>query len=431
MCASTAPLSEPAPYARRSGEPDTRPGLVIISNSVTPYLVNLHQLVAAGIPELKLLSPITHGIADFDWQVSLPPEINAQNFSSATGEHPQDNPLRRPLVEIRKGRQLTRYLEQHNARAIIINGYRYISYLWLMNYCYRRNIPFFVRNDSNIRNEPALSLIKRTIKRGLYHWWMRRAAGVFSMGSLGDAFFVKYGADPSRLYRAPYWPDFSAFATCDASGLERFRQTFGLRPNRRYLMFSGRLVSVKRVDLVVDAFVAIAADRPNWDLLIAGDGVLRPALQRRVPEVLKSRVVWTGFLDGVNMRLAYHAADVLVLPSDREPWAVVVQEAMAAGLVVVASDVVGAAHELVEDGQSGRIFPIGNLRALEAALLDVTANEKFAQYKRHSHEAVKQYQIDVDPIQEIRRALTDVGVLEKPAPIIGQCSEKKVVIKDS
>ena len=62
-----------------------------------------------------------------------------------------------------------------------------------------------------------------------------------------------------------------------------------------------------------------------------------------MPEALRSRVVWTGFLDHGEPAFVYHSADVLVLPSDREPWALVIQEAMAAGLTVVASDVVGAA----------------------------------------------------------------------------------------
>src|SRR5439155_19337196 len=130
----------------------------------------------------------------------------------------------------------------------------------------------------------------------------------------------------------------------------------------------GRVVSNKRVVLLIDAFAAIASQRPEWDLLIVGDGALRNELQRRVPEPLRPRVVWTGFLDGPEPALAYHAADVLVLPSDHEPWALVVQEAMAAGLPVVASDVVGAAYELVTDGVSGKVFPAGDCSALQKAL---------------------------------------------------------------
>jgi glycosyltransferase involved in cell wall biosynthesis len=387
---------------------------MIVSNAIAPYRVNLHRLIAAGIPELKLHTLITHGVSDFDWQVQMPPEIHVHNVS-APGEHALDNPLRRAWSEFRKGARLIRYLNEHNIRAVLFNGYRYIPYVRLMNYCHRHQIPFLYRSDSNIRDESHMSFIHQSVKRTIYGWWMKRASGVLSMGRLGDQFFIKYGADPHRIYRVPYWPDFDSFARVEEVGLERLRREFGLRNGRRNLLFSGRLVPEKRVDLLIDAFAAIANQRPQWDLLIVGDGVLRDELQRRVPEALRSRVTWTGFLDGPELALAYHAADVLVLPSDHEPWALVVQEAMAAGLAVVASDVVGAAYELVTDGVSGRIFPAGDCSALQKALEDVMHDERIDAYKREATTALEAYREQVDPVREIRRALVDANVLHSLA----------------
>jgi glycosyltransferase involved in cell wall biosynthesis len=280
-----------------------------------------------------------------------------------------------------------------------------------MDYCHRADIPFWVNLDSNIRSEPHLSGLQSFVKRNLYGWWLKRSSGVLSMGALGDQFFLKYGADPKRIYRVPYWPDFDAFTSYNDVALERLQRKFGLDRHRRYIMYSGRLVSEKRVDLLIDAFVAIAAERPDWDLLIVGYGPLGDELRRRVPESLRQRVVWTGFLEGTENVLAFHAADMLVLPSDQEPWALVVQEAMAAGLVVVASNIVGAAHELVEDQVSGRIFAAGNLPQLIQAIRDVTDSTAFTRYNQRSQEAMASYRKNVQPVSEIRRALRDAGVL--------------------
>jgi glycosyltransferase involved in cell wall biosynthesis len=392
------------------GATDVRPGLAIIANVMTPYRANLHRLVAAGIPELKLHTLITHGVGDFDWGVATPPEVNATNFS-AKGEHSLDNPLRRPVAEWRKAGRLIRYLKTHDVKAVIFCFYRYISYLRVMDYCYRAGIPFWVNLDSNIRSEPQLSGLQSFVKRSLYDWWLKRASGVLSMGALGDQFFLKYGADPKRIYRVPYWPDFDAFTSCNEVALQRLQQKFGLDPERRYILYSGRLVPEKRVDLLIDAFAAIAAKRPDWDLLIVGHGPLSDQLRRRVPEALRQRVVWTGFLDGAENVLAFHAADILVLPSDQEPWALVIQEAMAAGLVVVASDIVGAAHELVEDKVSGRVFAAGNLQQSIQAICDVTDPTAFGQYNQRSQEAMARYRKNVQPVEEIRRALGDAGVI--------------------
>ena len=317
----------------------SRPGLVVISNCITPYRVNLHRLIAAGIPELQLHTVVTHGVADFNWAIDDPNEINVVDFGTP-GEHPNDHPLRRPHIEREKSRRITEYLKKTEARAVIINGYRYLSYLQVMEYCYRSGLPFFVRNDSNIRSERKLSVLKSFIKRKTYNWWIKCASGVFSM-VYGDEFFLKYVPNAQRIYRVPYWPDYDSYATVDKIALVQFKRRFGLQVGRRYLVYSGRLVPEKRVDLLIDAFSAIAYEHPQWDVLVVGDGLLRDQLRRRVPDSLRHRFTWTGFLDRNEPALAYHCGDALVLPSEMEPWAVVVQEAMAAGLAVVASDVVG------------------------------------------------------------------------------------------
>jgi glycosyltransferase involved in cell wall biosynthesis len=400
-------------------ENDTRPGLAIVANSITPYGLNLQRLVAAGIPELKLHVLISHWARDFDWQLAIPPEIRLTHFGTE-GEHPLDNPLRRPLWDWRKGGRFIQYFRENNIRATILGGYRFISYGRLMNYCYRAKIPFFVNADSNIRNEPQLSPIAKFAKRRIYAWWMKRVTGVMSMGELGDEFFMKYGATRERLYHVPYLPDFDALARYDEVELIRFRQKYGLDGRRRYLLFSGRLISLKRVDLLIQAFSAIASERVNWDLLIVGDGVLRDELERSVPEAMRGRVIWTGFLEGSELALSYHATDALVLPSTSEAWSLVVVEAMAAGLTVASSDVVGAAHELVVDGVSGRIFLRDDLNSLQQALEDITHPEQIDRYRREARASFQAYRKNVDPVSEIRRALRDAGVLSNACN--GNCS---------
>ena len=160
----------------RGGFTDVRPGLAIIANVMTPYRANLHRLVAAGIPELKLHTLVTHGVGDFDWSVAVPPEINTTNFSTV-GEHSLDNPLRRPIGEFRKAGRLIEYLKTHEVKAVVFCFYRYLSYLRVMDYCYRAEIPFWVNLDSNIRSEPHLSGLQSFVKRKLYDWWLKRASG--------------------------------------------------------------------------------------------------------------------------------------------------------------------------------------------------------------------------------------------------------------
>jgi glycosyltransferase involved in cell wall biosynthesis len=149
---------------------------------------------------------------------------------------------------------------------------------------------------------------------------------------------------------------------------------------------------VKRPDLAVRAFVEIAGLRPDWDLVMIGEGPLRHEVEAIIPEHLRPRIIWTGFLNNVTELAGLYAnCDVLLLPSDHEPWGVVVVEAAAAGLAIIASDKVGANPELVHDGVNGAIFAAGNLRLLREALLTVTAAEKCDALKVRSRHAFREW----------------------------------------
>lgn len=396
-----------------TSDPDIRPGLAIVTNTVTPYHVNLQRLIALGIPEFKLHVLISHWASDFSWKVEIPPELHLTRYGKP-GEHPVGNPLRRPVWDWRKGGRFIDYFRQHNIRAAILGGYKFIAYARLMNYCYRRGIPFFVSSDNNIRCDPKHPAYKQFIKHRIYDWWMGRVSGVFSMGEFGDQFFMKYGATPDMLYRLPYWPDYDAFAHVEQNDLDQFQQKYGLNKQQRHLLYSGRLVPPKRVDLLIDAFANVARNYPEWNLLIVGDGTQRDELQQQVPNELRHRVVWTGFLEGRELAVAYHAADAMALPSDHENWALVVQEAMAAGLTVIASDVVGAARELIVDGKSGRVFKKGDVVSLQNCLEDVLRSENIERYKTEAKSALQRYREQVNPVAEVRRALVNAGVLPRP-----------------
>jgi glycosyltransferase involved in cell wall biosynthesis len=94
-----------------------------------------------------------------------------------------------------------------------------------------------------------------------------------------------------------------------------------------------------------------------------------------------------------------------------EPAPIVLQEAMSAGLPVVASDVCGAAYELITDGVSGRVFKTGDVNSLRDALEDMTHPDHLEAYTEQAQSAFRQWRREAYPIPEVRRALSDVGVL--------------------
>jgi glycosyltransferase involved in cell wall biosynthesis len=253
--------------------------------------------------------------------------------------------------------------------------------------------------------------LKRLIKKVMLGRVLRASTGSLVCGRLGRDYFARYGQPEDRIFYVPLEPDYQLIQVITADKVARMQSRLGLQPGRRRFVYSGRLVEVKRVDLLIDAFAQIASLRDEWDLLIIGNGVLRQALQARVPPGLASRVQWTGFLDDqAAVSALYRLSDVLVLPSDFEPWALVILEAVAAGLAIVASNIVGAAVELVRDGENGRIFHRGDLKDLVQCLEDVTDPSRIESLKTASLKILEQWRRDSDPIAGLRQALGSCGI---------------------
>jgi glycosyltransferase involved in cell wall biosynthesis len=98
---------------------------------------------------------------------------------------------------------------------------------------------------------------------------------------------------------------------------------------------------------------------------MVGDGPLRGELARLA--FAAGRVQVRGRLEGETLAQAYLDADVLVVPSSREVWGLVVNEALAAGLFVVASDRVGSTRDLLDEG-AGTVVDAGDQHALTQAM---------------------------------------------------------------
>ena len=375
--------------------------LAIVCNSVPPYRAHFHRRVVEEMPELRLHTLVSH--TDARWPTVEMPEINLHRFDGGDDVFRQHLPLR-SWREWRRAGRMIQFLRRERVDAVLIQGYNEVGRLRLLNWASRSGLRVLFWSDSNVHGDHARGL-KLLVKRALLGWVQRRCDAILVCGRLGRAYWRRYGVPDEKLFVSPVEPDYAAFAG-EAGGVNEDPPA-GLADCPgvdRWLLYSGRLTEVKRVDRLIDAFNALAPEFPGWGLAVAGSGDLEPALRARVDPAAADRVRWLGFVPSEERLAAvYRACDVLVLPSSYEPWALVVNEAAAAGLALVATGVVGAAPELIRSGRNGWVVPEGDQEALVEAVRETMRN--IEQRKAASAAVLADWRRDGDPIEGLRRAL--------------------------
>ena len=131
------------------------------------------------------------------------------------------------------------------------------------------------------------------------------------------------------------------------------------------------MAPIKGPDLLLSAFERCSAQRPDWDLVLAGpdDGMLAELRARVATLGLNNRVHFVGFLDETAKSDALAASDLVVVPSRREAMSIVVLEAAVAGRPVLITDQCGV-PDVADSGGGGVVEPTAD--ALAAGLLEAT-----------------------------------------------------------
>ncbi|GED22380.1 glycosyltransferase [Halomonas halmophila] len=149
---------------------------------------------------------------------------------------------------------------------------------------------------------------------------------------------------------------------------EDCRRRHGIPPDAYVIGHLGRLAQEKNLSFLTEAVALALSRRPEAHFLIVGDGEAGGIMQDIAEQHgVAARVHFTGRLHGDALIDAYHAMDVFAFASHTETQGMVVAEAMAAGLPVVAVAAPGVV-EVVEDGENGRLLPEDDAPAMAEAL---------------------------------------------------------------
>lgn len=160
-------------------------------------------------------------------------------------------------------------------------------------------------------------------------------------------------------------------------------------------LYCGQLIYRKGVDLLCRAFCELLQAGAEATLTLAGEGPMRESLQQSVPEGFRDRVFFLGFQSVNALPRIFGEADVFVLPSRHDGWGVVVNQAVAAGLPVIATEAVGAAQDLVQGQGTGWVIPADDEQAiLDAMQQAISDSKQLSVMSRNAFDVAKQVSMD-------------------------------------
>lgn len=230
--------------------------------------------------------------------------------------------------------------------------YRFHS-LAACHYSRKHGVPYVLRPHGTLTAyHRERKVVRKRIYERLVEWRNLQHAAAIHYTSAQEMRATEEFGVRRPGYVIPLGVDVDEFSRpAERSGLLQAHPQ--LAQPRPYVLFLGRITKKKRLGLLLDAFAAVARERGDAHLVIAGpdDEGLGSKLARRIDDLgLRSRVSSLGLVQGELKRALLQLASVFVLPSAEENFSVAVAEAMAAGLPVIVTREVALQTDVADAG---------------------------------------------------------------------------------
>jgi glycosyltransferase involved in cell wall biosynthesis len=242
-----------------------------------------------------------------------------------------------------------------------LHGYAQLTLLRALLWCKIKLIPVLLWSDSSLLFKRAPW--KMFFKDALLPRLLNLFSGVLSTGDNNTAYYRYYGVKPERIFSCPFTVDEESLTRANNNKTTlktQLSRHYGVAEDETVLLFVGKLAPWKRPQDLLDALV-IAQEKlgksANLLAFFAGDGVMREALEKQA-KAQHIRAIFAGFVNVDVLPSIYAMADVLVFPSEKEPYGLSAREAVCLGLPLIVSDQIGCIGktDVAREGENALVF---------------------------------------------------------------------------
>jgi len=279
---------------------------------------------------------------------------------------------------------LIKDIESWKADAILVFGWAFHSHLKCLRY-FKGKIPVLFRGDSTLLDEHRG--IRQLVRRFFLKWVYAHVDRALFVGENNQQYFIAHGLKSAQLVHAPHATDNERFAEpndlYETQALS-IRQSLGVAETDLLLLFAGKFEAKKNPLYLLQLLTAIPDKRLK--ILFVGSGVLLPQLQAAAEK--DQRILLMDFQNQQGMPVIYRIADLFILPSagPGETWGLALNEAMASGRAIVASNKVGGTADLIDPAINGLVIDPTNdkdfITFIKLALDDKTRLKEMGRQSR-------------------------------------------------
>ena len=269
----------------------------------------------------------------------------------------------------------------------------------------------FMRTETHLGL--SRSRIKLALRRPVLRTLYRACDGVLAIGSANADFYRAMGVPEERIFLAPYAVDnerFTRQSRLSSSERAVVRAQLGVRDEHPIVLYAAKFQKRKHPDDVLRAAAALNREDVAFHVAMVGSGEMEASLRTLALDLRLANVSFHGFVNQSLLPKIYGACDVFVLPAEDEPWGLAINEAMCAGLPIVASASIGCVPDLVQSERNGFTFQTGNVDELAVALRRLTQHANVRQRMGEESRRIIARWSYAECATGLRSALEQVGV---------------------
>ena len=341
--------------------------VAIIHNIISPYRVPLFEGLAShsSIDLFVYFCAKTH--KEREWSI---PQSNKYNYKILSGVK-----LDFAGIIYHINPSIISKLIKGRYDVVIIGGYSDFTAQAAFITSKLLKTPVILWSEGTHRTQSLLGKIISPITKYI----TRHASAYIAASTAAKDFFIATGALPEKVFVPPNTVD-TEFLKRESleyrTEKNKPKRKLGIK-NSKLILYMGQLIPRKGIEYLLFGYKKLKEEYNDVGLAIVGSGPLKEELMKLCQTEDIKDVYFLGFIQQKELPMYYSIADLFVLPSLRETFGLVINEAMACGLPAVITKVAGA-KDLIIQGENGFIVDEANVEQLYSAMRKVILNEKLA-----------------------------------------------------